>query len=316
MHHLWNICRGRASHTVAQQDVETGRRPKKSAAFRRSCSASDHIVVRNLTSSMLLKDGPDKHRADVPYNQERDVIPDAEEVDDKGMPTIFTKFALTFDFLHDSVASDVASMTRQSSARSLGTSIADTLLYDSDGIPIMVGEGSSHLDKAYADTAPCTVEEVSTPKKFTPMDPIPRRRKAAILARRITTPPSKPKASPKSVAKKTKVSAEPKTSKPKAVPSDGKAKAKLSGLGIVLIEPKLALTTEANPRAELTAKGMVDDVKTRIFVCTATRNGWGPKFHGDMCIIRDMINNGEVTKEMCLKVRDELHTKAKASIVD
>ncbi len=84
----------------------------------------------------------------------------------------------------------------------------------------------------------------------------------------------------------------------------------------MLIEPKLALTTEANPRAELTAKGMVDDVKTRIFVCTATRNGWGPKFHDDMCIIRDMIDNGEVTKEMCLKVRDELHTKAKASIVD
>jgi hypothetical protein len=85
----------------------------------------------------------------------------------------------------------------------------------------------------------------------------------------------------------------------------------------MLVAPKLTVTSEQNPRAQLTASVLSEEGhKTRVHVCTVTRSSWGPKFALDMGKIKETIEAGTVTKDECLKYRDLLKLSRLAVNID
>ncbi len=85
----------------------------------------------------------------------------------------------------------------------------------------------------------------------------------------------------------------------------------------MLVAPHLTVTSEEDPRAQLTASVLSEEGrKTRVHVCTVTKSSWGPKFAVDMGKIKVFIEAGNVTKDECLKKRAFLKLTSMAVNVD
>lgn len=341
------------SHFFFLKDHD-GRKPRKTAAFRRICSASDHIVMKQLVSAMDVDTKPpgdqlvelsidtmpldDQLPADTkPLGDQLRELPinftkcDPTDLDETGLPSIFSKFS--FYLLPDTDAFPSAlgcSTSPAPSPRAL--SLPDTVLYDSevddsigddtravfdaDGFPFC--KGTSPVNPPSMNGGGSVVGgDVGFEK---PLDPNPKRRKAFVLLARSSpksaatpmkvatakvakaTPPKATKA--KSTGSSPKKATKPSASPPKLSASDE----------LLLTNPKLTVTAELNPRAQLLATAMCGDQKLRVHVCTANKNSWGVRFASDMEKIKLFIAGGSVTKTQCLVLRDTL--KERASAVD
>ena len=313
------------------QEPNSSRKPSKTNAFRRSCSATDHIIISNLISTMdvattcsepaLTADVDPIPIADgmlgTPVDNGKDdlMIPfglaacSPTDVDDRGFPLVFSMFTLC--------PTAKGSASRESSCAA-ASSVAETLEYpeaeagaeqqfDSDGFPVL---GDARLLSAVPSPLPASVFSK-------PLDPFPKRRKQDVLECRTLANNATPKKTLKAKAKASPL----KDAKSIAKGSPAIAKVRpvvaVQNNELVLVAPKLTVTSEQDPRAQLTASVLSEEGrKTRVHVCTVTKSSWGPKFALDMGKIKVFIEAGTVTKDECLKLRAFLKLTSMSVNVD
>jgi hypothetical protein len=217
-------------------------------------------------------------------------------------------------------------------------------VFDRDGFPVLPGTQIKSVPL-------CDEESAAKASEFSaPLDPNPKRRKQTVLDERSKQKLDTPKTTPTKVAVEAKAKATPtkvvvkakakatadkavgatpvktvknkakatpeKVAKAKPTPTPAKA-ANVGGMSEnVLFRPKLTVTSEEDPRAQLTASAMSEGKKTRVHVCTVTMSSWGPKFAGDMKKIFTFIETGTVTKDECLTMRKELKLRSLALDID
>jgi hypothetical protein len=313
------------------QEPNSSRKPSKTNAFRRACSATDHIIINNLISTMdvsttcseLARTAGDDPipiadgMLGTPVSNGKDdlMIPPGlaacshTDVDDRGFPLVFSMFTLC--------PTAKGSASRESSCAA-ASSVAETLEYpeseagaeqqfDSDGFPVL---GDALLLSDVPLPLPASVCSK-------PLDPCPKRRKQDVLDCRTQAKNATPKKTLKAKAKASPVK------DAKAIAKESPAIAKVSPVvavqktELVLVAPKLTVTSERDPRAQLTASVLSEEGrKTRVHVCTVTRSSWGPKFALDMGKIKVFIEAGNVTKDECLKKRAFLKLTSMAFNVD
>jgi hypothetical protein len=313
------------------QELNSSRKPSKTNAFRRLCSSTDHIIINNLISTMDVSTtcselAPTAGDVPIPIadgmlgtpvsNGKDDLmIPlglaacSHTDVDDRGFPLVFSMFTLcpTDTARPPDRLAAKGSASRESSCAA-ASSVAETLEYpaseagaeqefDSDGFPVL---GEAPLLSA-VPPAPLPLPATVFSK---PLDPFPKKRKQDVLESRTQAKNATPKKTPKAKAKASPL----KDAKPIAKRSPAIAKVSpvvaVQKKELVLVAPKLTVTSEQDPRAQLTASVLSEEGrKTRVHVCTVTRSSWGPKFALDMGKIKVFIEAGTVTKDECLKKR-------------
>jgi hypothetical protein len=330
------------------QELNSSRKPSKTNAFRRLCSSTDYIIINNLISTMDVSKtcselAPTADDVPIPLadgmpgtpvsNGKDDLMISLElaacshtDLDDRGFPLVFSMFNLC--------PTAKGSATRESSCAA-ASSVAETLEYpeseagaeqefDSEGFPVL---GEAPLLSAVPLPLPAIVFSK-------PLDPFPKKRKQDVLECRAQaknetpkkTQKAKAKASPlkdaKSIAKGSPAKASP-LQDAKSIAKGSPAIAKVSPVvavqknNLVLVAPHLTVTSEQDPRAQLTASVLSEEGrKTRVHVCTVTRSSWGPKFAIDMRKIKVFIEAGTVTKDECLKKRAFLKLTSMAYNVD
>jgi hypothetical protein len=231
------------------------------------------------------------------------------DVDDRGFPLVFSMFTLC--------PTAKGSASRESSCAA-ASSVAETLEYpeaeagaeqqfDSDGFPVL---GDARLLSAVPSPLPASVFSK-------PLDPFPKRRKQDVFEGRTQAKNATPKKTPKAKAKASPLK------DAKSIAKGSPAIAKVSPVvavqnnELVLVAPKLTVTSEQDPRAQLTASVLSEEGrKTRVHVCTVTKSSWGPKFALDMGKIKVFIEAGTVTKDECLKLRAFLKLASMSVNVD
>ena len=245
-------------------------------------------------------------------------LPAASDLDDDGMPKIFSVFkfstlALEAQISRSSLcAEQLKHVSRSSSLASLSaTSAAETVHYDEDGFPVLQ---ECPLDNMASPPLPRNGTETqhSNSRSFA-LDPNPQRRKTAVLDSRVSTPTQK---KPKKAKKDSTPPSSEKTAAKAVAPkktTQQKPQSTTLTEDLILVSPHVAKTTETNPRAELCARALVNGSKVRVYVCTATLYGWGPGFADDMQIIADKIAEGGMTRRQCLEFRDSLKAARKAA---
>jgi hypothetical protein len=247
------------------------------------------------------------------------------DVDSRGIPLIFSQFSLRDGWQHVGAGSRESSCDR--------VSMAETVEYDSESeigkqsfAPVFDRDGFPVLPGTPIKSVPlCEEESAAKASEFSaPLDPNPKRRKQTVLDERskhkLDTPKTvanaKAKTTPvKSVKNNAKATPE-KVAKAKPTPTPAKAVNVGGKSENVLFRPKLTVTSEKDPRAQLTASAMSDGKKSRVHVCTVTMSSWGPKFAGDMKKIFTFIETGTVTKDECLTMRKELKLRSLALDID
>jgi hypothetical protein len=238
----------------------------------------------------------------------------ATDLDEHGLPVIFSKFSF-----YELAAPESESLSPRalSIPETIGYASTDetdkhfssaSSLFDDDGFPNL---GPSNIAPAANDASPTKDSDVQPSASC--LDPCPKRRKTNVLEARAKAqakPKAKPKAKPAATPPKKAMGAAsatpPKASATVKAKETDTASQKADHNLLPLFAPKLVVTTEQNPRAQLCATAMLGSQKLRIFVCTATKNGWGPKFASHMQQIKEFIESGTVNKNECLELRHSL----------
>ena len=180
----------------------------------------------------------------------------ASDVDDRGIPLIFSKFALCRGMSGVKGGSRDSSCDRVSIPETVdyGTDL-ETLkgpvdsLFDSDGFPAVLGVQTLLAPIESAKSA-SSADVLSVP-----LDPCPKRRKKDVLASRanpdLVTPSKVPKAKAKATPEKVAEAKAKAKAKAKAIPAKvAEAKADVivgNNSDLVLFDPKLTVTSEEDP---------------------------------------------------------------------
>jgi hypothetical protein len=165
-------------------------------------------------------------------------------------------------------------------------SLPETTVYDEDGFP--VDPSATRLPKVEKKKSDDVAEESGS---FTPIDPKPKRRKAAVLEQRKHAPAVTPV--------KKSVDGRPKNTAlgtSKDLEDEPLYSSKVSGP-----------TNETNSRIEVTAK---TSVGMRVWVCTIYANKWGPSAKADMDRIGAKINFEHYSRKQCLEFKAQMQAGA------
>jgi hypothetical protein len=240
------------------------------------------------------------------------------------LPSIFSKFK--FYELSDGSAPD-SDHVPIPGVSPRAPSIAETVLYesdkpssvkdvfDSDGFPLL----ANTIDNSPPNDDEGLQAAGESDFQVEPLNPNPKRRKSDVLSCRKTTKTTTPMKTAKAKAKASPQKLDAPAQAKAKVAGGAKAKATATSLeknSLVLFGPRLACTTEINPRAELTAYVQISGKSVRVHVCTATFGSWGPRYSSDLLNIKTLILEGTVSKDVCLTLRDELKLAASAVNVD
>jgi hypothetical protein len=308
------LCFGMLREFLFEQNADqVDRRRSKTSPFKRACTSSDTLFVNSIVSRMTmdlpapsttsLADSPSSGTGSCKASQASPAfaptslpkftapilhLPDADELDEKGIPLIFAK------------GRDVMDMLSARSNTSVATSVAETELYDTDGFPIL--DGQQHDENKRSPDGSDDKEDDEDEIQI--LDPKPKRRKQA-----SAKPKGKAKASPKG-----KPPLAPAPSTPRATPKKAASPAASSKnsskppTDVVLLKPRVTgPTKESNSRSQLTAVQTAPDGSLRkVHVFTKFKNTWGKLVHAHVLQVSQAILEGSITKDDALAMREKL----------
>jgi hypothetical protein len=270
---------------------------RKLAVLRKNFTAADGIVLSSLAERLELtaaeddespqkqplesidKSGQSPDKDDVPASKGFGFV-DLNEGDlgQNGGPSIFAKGNALLDDLEGLGLEDMLGMAPRLEEVSMVEHGKDGL-FDEEGFPAVTATGAG--SKASGPAVQVDVIEIEDDDDEEPIDPNPKRRKAAVLACRakLTT------------AKKSRSSVAGATSSEPSRDDEP------------LFDPKISgPTNEAKPRVQLLAKSKSN---SRVFVCTLHVHIC-PSAHSFVSMIAERITAHGWTKRQCLDYKQKL----------
>lgn len=256
---------------------------RKSAAFRRHCSATDLIVIESMVNKISLHDQSSSNELlesmpddDNQSGEAADAAEDrlnmtaAEPEDD--MRSVFKRGQQTLDELEQTLH-DLDNHLSETAS----TAPYDEV-FDKDGFPIMRCGASSKASSRQPSP------EAAACAAFEPVDPCSRRRRAQIMKMEAVTP-----------KKKAKVSAKPLSAQKSTPDASGP-----------LHRGRLAITKDG--RCEVTAFTM--SCNKRVHVVTVLKLKYGPLAEKHMSMLVERINTANIDKAACLKFKSQMQASA------